>query len=303
MNEPIDEDKKDQKSDTKEEKKSAKTPPKPAKKAVSGLSRITKPAKRARHIKLGLAILAIGVLGWFILGQTDLGGGIGQRAKVRQLIADGASRDEIIGEVLRIELGSETVAPFTHRIIQDVSILTDKTLYADAEEGHLIVQSNDGVFLYDPENHVVINKRLTEKEVAPEATPAEPATSFAPAVEPGETDQATPTPSPAPTSLPTPTPTPTPAAPETLTVDVLNGSTVTGAAGAMAARIDALAGFESGVVANAVGNYEKTVIVNPNNYPISALRSEIENVKIETSVPDGEAITGDILVIVGAEEN
>lgn len=87
-----------------------------------------------------------------------------------------------------------------------------------------------------------------------------------------------------------------------LTVEIRNGSGKSGLASVFKDKLKNLATFEVAKVGNAAkDSYEKTVIVNKENYSITDLSSTISGT-VQTDMPEGEpSSSADIVIILGKD--
>ena len=86
-------------------------------------------------------------------------------------------------------------------------------------------------------------------------------------------------------------------------IEILNGTTVSGAAQTLADQLSNLDQYEVESVSNAVnaGNYNQSVIYSSLDEDLSELE-EIVGATITRTLPEGEQISGDILIIVGDDQ-
>lgn len=85
-----------------------------------------------------------------------------------------------------------------------------------------------------------------------------------------------------------------------ISVEVRNGSGVTGAASSMGEEISLLSGYTLDGVGDADAIYEETIVINFTGKDMSTLLEKIPDAKVLDGLPEGERISeSDVLVIIG----
>jgi len=169
-------------------------------------------------------------------------------------------------------------------IIRDAAGLAEKQpFYKGSKDGDILIVYPNRAVIYDPKNDKLVN---AGQLVRSDATPT-------PEVTASGSVQLSPSPS------------GTPPAPEKVTVDVLNGTSIAGLAGSTASDLGAkgTGWFTRGRLGDAKGAFTKTVIVDlsKGTKPGAVAKlKELLSAEVVTALPAGEAAsTADIVVIVG----
>ena len=82
--------------------------------------------------------------------------------RMKQLENSGGRLEEIANDLKDGMLDTSKLSNVSRKTIEDLSILTDKTLYGDAQIGFEIIQSDEGIFVYDPATETLVNYRLKD---------------------------------------------------------------------------------------------------------------------------------------------
>lgn len=167
-------------------------------------------------------------------------------------------------------------------VLRDVASLeAQQPFYHGAKDGDLLVLYSSRAIIYDPAANKLVAVGPVQRNDATPAPTASGSVNFSPS----------------------PSVSATPGAPEKVTIDVRNGTSIAGLAGSTASSLKKNTWVTVGTVGDAKGSYTKTVLVDlsggkkPN--AIAAL-AEILKVTAVTELPRGEAATtADVLVIVG----
>lgn len=167
-------------------------------------------------------------------------------------------------------------------ILRDVqSLVAQQPFYQGAKDGDLLVLYANQAIIYDATANKLVAIGPVQRNNATPAPTASGSAEFSPS----------------------PSVSVTPAAPEKVTIDVRNGTTIAGLAGSTASTLKKNTWVTIGTVGDAKGSYTKTVLVDLSGgkkpKAVAALEG-ILKVTAVTVLPKGESTsTADILVIVG----
>lgn len=233
---------------------------------------------RNKLIIAAVVIVVVGVGAAFVWSRQGADG----LAQLASQPGAKVSADQVKQLVARI--GQFMVVPTDEEpsvvVLQNTADLAaQQTFYKDAKDGDILLLFSNRAIIYDALTNKLVN---VGPIVRNDATPLPDGTASASA---------------------SVTPSATPAAPEAVKVDVRNGTSKAGLAGATASTLKKNSWITIGTVTDAKSSYTKTVIVDlsggkkPN--AVAALADLLKGT-VQTSLPKGEASsTADILVIVG----
>lgn len=228
-----------------------------------------------------LLVVVVAVGGWFAwhsgsssgLANITVGAKLTDQ-QVSQIVAN-------VGHFMTVPDETPSVS-----VISDAaSLAAQQDFYRGAKDGDVLVVYSSRAIIYDPKADKLVNVGPIVQNTASPAPLASGSAAF--------------TPGPV-TSL---SPSATPGTPEKVTVDVRNGTSTAGLAGATASTLKKNSWVTIGTLGDAQGSYSKTVLVDlthgkkPN--AVATLASQL-GVTSVIDIPAGEqASTADILVIVG----
>lgn len=217
-----------------------------------------------------IAVVAVG--GWFVY-QSQSGGDLANLPDDVTKLSE-QQVNEVISRVSRFIVVPEGEQP-TVAVLRDTAALAERQpFYRGAKDGDILIIYSSRAIIYDPKaNKLVHVGPITRTDTSP-------------------------TPSAAPSASPTPVP-----EPEKVTVDVRNGTTKAGLAGATATELKKNAWVTIGKVSDASGSFTTTTIVDLSKGTkpgaVAALQKLLGGTVV-TELPKGESSsTADIVVIVG----
>lgn len=230
----------------------------------------------------GLLLVGAVAIGGYYAWNHNSGSGLGN------LSADSKLSDSQVAQVVA-RISQFLVVPVgedpTATVIKDVAQLAaQQSFYQGAQDGDILVLYTSRAIIYDPKADKLVNVGPIIRSPSP--SPSEVAS--------GSQDI-------------TPSPSVSPAAtPKTITVDVRNGTSVAGLAGATASTLKKNKLFTIGAVGDAGGTYTQTVVVDltkgkddGKSASIALLAKQLD-AKVVTALPKGETTsTADAVVIVG----
>lgn len=195
-----------------------------------------------------------------------------------------AQVDMVVARISKFMVVPESERPSVVVLKDTAALAQQQAFYKDAKDGDILVVYSTRAIIYDAKTNKLVG------------------------VSPIQQNTATPVPTPDTTASGsaqlTPSPTATPPAPESINLEVRNGTSTPGLAGKTASELDAkYAWITKPKAADAKGAFKTTVIVDLSGGKkpgaLAALETYFE-VKAVTELPKGEATsTADILVIVG----
>lgn len=225
-------------------------------------------------IVLGVLIVAaIGVGGWFAY-RSQSGGDLANLPDDVVRLSD-EQVSEVVARVSKFIVVPEDEEP-TVAVLRDTATLAERQpFYRGAKDGDILVIYSSRAIIYDPKANKLVH------------------------VGPITRAESTPTPSAQPSATPAPEP-------EAVTVDVRNGTSTAGLAGATASDLKKNAWVTIGKVSDAAGSYTATVIVDLSKGTkpgaVAELQELLAGSSVVTSLPASEASsTADIVVILGKE--
>lgn len=236
--------------------------------------------------KLILAVLllgAVGAGGWFAW-KAQSGGDLAN------LSANAGAKlsDEQVAQLIE-RVSRFMVVPSDEKpsvvIIRDAATLAEQqSFYRGAKDGDILIIYSSRAIIYDAKANKLVNVGPIVRNDNP---PPVDATASGSASSP----------------LPSVAASITPVPPEKVTVDVRNGTTTAGLAGATASELKKNTWVTVGKVGDSTGSFTATVIVDLSGGKKPGALAELERllgVTAVTAIPTGEASsTADVLVIVG----
>jgi hypothetical protein len=219
-----------------------------------------------------IAVVAVG--GWFVY-QSQSGGDLANLPDDVTKLSE-QQVNEVISRVSRFIVVPEDEQP-TVAVLRDTAALAERQpFYRGAKDGDILIIYSSRAIIYDPKvNKLVHVGPITRTDTTPTpSASASPSTSATPVPEP-----------------------------EKVTVDVRNGTTTAGLAGATATELKKNAWVTIGKVSDASGSFTATSIVDLSKGTkpgaVAALQKLLGGTVV-TELPKGEASsTADIVVIVG----
>jgi len=200
------------------------------------------------------------------------------KSKTEEPIAGEENLTALIEQVGRHIVLDEEEAPMI-ATIQDADALAEQqAFYSGARDGDKLLIYPTRAIIYDPIRDILVNvgpiQLLDQPQISEEETEEEE-----------ETIEEEP-------SLPTP--------PVPLTIDIRNGSGITGVAGQLSNQLSANSAYSVVNVTNASNaNYTQTVIVNLKGYDLSSLEQDVGATSV-SEMPAGESPSNaDVLIIIG----
>jgi hypothetical protein len=221
---------------------------------------------------IGLIIVAIIVVGgryFFTKGQQDFVIRPGEKLSEEQVTRLVAR----VGRFLVLPTGEK---PSVAAISDVASLATTQAFYQDAKDGDILLVYSNKAIIYDAVADKLVN-------VGPIVRTDQ---------RPGENAQAS------------PSATPEPVDPETIEIEVRNGTTIAGLAGAMASDLKDNELFNVQKVGDAAGSYTETIIVDLTDTDgkaaaVRELAYEI-GAEVVSELPDGEREAKyEVLVLIG----
>lgn len=194
-----------------------------------------------------------------------------------------------VGRFLILPAGEK---PSVAAISDAATLASRQSFYQDAKDGDILLVYTSKAIIYDAAADKLVNVGpivRTDQPVAPVASGSLPAQAGA---------QASPSVS--------PSGTPEPAKP--VTIEVRNGTSTAGLAGALASQLKKNALFTVETVGDATGSYTEVVVVDltkgSKTSTVAALKAELEKsytkVTVVSELPKGErATTKEVLVLIG----
>ena len=226
--------------------------------------------------KFILILIVVGAIaggGWYFFNKGQQGFTIrpGEKLSDEQVA-------ELIERVGRFLVLPRDEQPSVAAISDAVSLSQRQVFYENAKDGDILIVYSNKAIIYDAEADKLVNVGpIVRTDVAPTtASGSEPVGS--------------------------PEPTPEPVA---VTVEVRNGTSTAGLAGAMAAELKENELYTRVTPADATGSYTETIIVDltggdEGKAATLQLLADDLNAEVVTELPDGErASTHDILIIIG----
>lgn len=227
----------------------------------------------------GLVLVIAVAIGGYYAWQSNSG-----KNSLANISSTTKLNDEQVAQVIA-KIGTFLVVPADEQpsvvVIDDVQQrASQQAFYKDAKDGDVLVVYSNRAIIYDAKANKLVNVGPIVRNDAPAPVASGSATV---------TPSASPTPS---------------VTPKAITVDVRNGTTTAGLAGATASTIKKNKLFTIGQVGDAKGSFTSTVVVDfTKDAGKSAAVAELAkslNATVVTQLPSGEATsTADALVIVG----
>ena len=225
--------------------------------------------------KLLIGVIVVAIIaggGWYFYNQG------GQEFVIKpgeKLSDDQVTR--LINRVGRFLVLPDDEEPSVAAISDAATLSQRQAFYKDAKDGDILLVFSNKAIIYDAVNDKLVNVGpiVRTDDLSPTASGSEDAT-----------------------------PTPEPVEPEAIDIEVRNGTTTAGLAGAMASELRDNELFNVEKVGDASGSYTETVIVNlaegdAKAAAVEALAGEI-NAEIVTELPDGEREAAhEVLILIG----
>lgn len=238
-------------------------------------------------------IVVVAVVGYFVWSYNS------SRSDLANLPANAKLSDDqvstLVAKVSQFLVVPSDEKPSVVVIHNAAELAAQQSFYKGAHDGDILIVYSSRAIIYDAKTNKLVNVGPIIRNDNPPASPSPTASGSLPAGQAG----ATLTPSPNASASPAMAP-----KPEGITVDVRNGSSTAGLAGATASTIKKNKLFTIGKVGDAKGTYKETVVVDMTKAGTGKAAAVQElakllKAKIVTKLPDGErASTADALVVV-----
>ncbi|HUO75695.1 MAG TPA: LytR C-terminal domain-containing protein [Candidatus Paceibacterota bacterium] len=235
---------------------------------------------RNKLIIAAVVIVVVGISAAFVWSHQ----GADSLAKLASQPGAKVSGDQVDQLVARISQFMNVPSGETPSVVvlqNTADLAKQQSFYKDAQDGDILLLFSNRAIIYDALTNKLVN---VGPIVQNSATPLPDGTASA-------------------SASVTPSPSATPGVPEKVKVDVRNGTTKAGLAGATASTLKKNTWITIGSVSDAKATYTSTLIIDlsggtkPN--AVAALAAQL-NGTVQTTIPKGEASsTADILVIVG----
>lgn len=235
--------------------------------------------KTAYKITLGLALVVLVCVGGWLAFRSQSDNGLANLSASAKLTDDQV-------QMIIDRIGKFMVVPSDEKpsvvILRDVAALEQQQpFYRGAKDGDILVVYSTRAIVYDAKTNKLVSVSPIQRNDATPAPIASTSVQFSPS----------------------PSVSATPVAPEKVVVDVRNGTSVAGLAGATASDLKKNKWVTIGAVGDAKGAYTGTVLVDLSKGTKPGAVAELERIlktKAVTAIPSGEqASTADVLVIVG----